>query len=85
MVCGIGVDVAVGEGSDCAPSDSESISAWLAEGASCAAVPAVEAGVAGGAEVDGDACDCNSWALATLLGCTGALMLSIKKSMPGRR
>ena len=68
MVCGIGVDVAVGEGSDCAPSDSESISAWLAEGTSDVAVPTVEAGVAGGAEVDGDARDCSSCVLATLLG-----------------
>ena len=68
LVCGIGAGVAVGAGSDGTPSDSASISAWLAEGTSGGAAPTVEAGVAEGAEVDGDARDCSSCVLATLLG-----------------
>ena len=77
FVCGIGAGVAAGAGSDGTPSDSASISAWLAEGASGVVAPTVEADVAGGAEVDGDAFDCSSCALATLLGWAGILSESM--------
>ena len=59
LVCSVGAGVAAGAGSDGTPSDSASISAWLAEGASAVAAPTVEAGVtvAEDVGVGGDAGD----------------------------